>query len=545
MLWVEPTSSRKRYRCLVVEDERNWREDVRDTIAQTGIEVVAVATRDAAADRLASEVFHLLILDIHLEDHDPSNVEGMEFLRELSSYGISEALSVVVLTAVGSEDMMREAFREHGVEDFVSKYDYQEDEDGFLATVEGIFRNKLRINLDLAIHWNGVTPEAAVLNLLMGDSRVKRDTPQLAQIARELEDLFCRLFSGAESLSIEPLGTGRSGAGVLLAQPFFEKGDGGRQVVVKFGDVARIQQERDNFDRYVVPYLGGGRHTSLQVHRRGPRLGGIVYSLLGKEGHQLSNFATFYRGSSGEEVHRVLEGLFRETCGTWYKSPGKTKLIELTPYYFQWLGMSPEGLERGLKSLKSVQGMEDLYFQGLGEDHRWTHPLTVFPENPMAFPTYETLTHGDFHPENILLDGQGNSWLIDFQGTGPGHFLRDAVELDAAIRIGLLAPDDATLDERLGLERALAASRSFSDPLEEVPEPPGSKPAVIKAFHACLQLRRLAGEFLAAEGSAGLDEYLAGTLFCALNLTRFLSLPTLTREHALLSACVLTERLGY
>jgi hypothetical protein len=75
-------------------------------------------------------------------------------------------------------------------------------------------------------------------------------------------------------------------------------------------------------------------------------------------------------------------------------------------------------------------------------------------------------------------------------------------------------------------------------------QPGFSNPAVVKAFVTCRLLRRLAGRIVANNPNADSREYLAGALYYALNLlTRYSTVRTLQREHALLSASLIAERL--
>lgn len=529
-------------RILVIEDLPRWQRVLGDTLTSGGFEVVVVSSRGQASEQLRAKLFHLLIVDLRLEDQDPSNQEGMEFLRELTQYGINESVRVIVLTAYGTNDLMREAFKQHGVSDFWSKQEFNGEE--FLADVQRLFREEIQVNLGLVLHWQGDLSSAqAVVNLRVEGQRVKKGTPRQELLALELEDLFCRLFHDAENLLVHRLSPGRSGAGVLLAQPFYARG-GGRPLVVKYGDVQQVTAERNQFNEFVQPFVGGGRSTTVVAARRTPRLGGIVYSLVGDGGGRLDDFEGFYRSASLPEIREALDRLFLDTCGSWYENPGQLKPLDLARHYFDRLGMTRENLARGLESLKSVQGKDQLYFQALSQRRPLPNPLQVFPDKPLVLPTYETITHGDFNPHNILLDEQGSSWLIDFQSTGLGHVLRDAVELDVAIRVQLLTGEEASLDERLALEEALARPQTYSELQALADGLAGVSPAVGKAFATCVHLRALAGRLLARHTSSDLGEYYAGALFCALNLSRFLSFATVQREHALLSACLLTERLG-
>jgi CheY-like chemotaxis protein len=525
-------------RILVLEDLPRWQGILREALESGGFRVEVAASQKEAFERLRTQPFHLMILDLRLDDADVENWEGMDLLRELSRHGINESFRTIVLTAYPTHDTMREAFARRGVYDFCAKQDFDQEE--FLAEIQEMFRT-FGVNLDLEVHWQGgIDAEQAVLNLRVGGDRVKKGTARQELLAQELDDLLCRLFSKAESLLVNPLPTGRSGSGVLLAQPFFPEGGGARNVVVKFGDVDDLSREYQRFVEYVGPYVG--RSSEVKARARTQRLGGVQYSLVGDTRGRLDSFEGFYRGASLPAIRSALDRLFLDTCGAWYENPGKLRPLDLTAHYFTGLGMTEKNLRHGLEALKSVQGSDRLYFQGLSDADRrpLPNPMTVFPAKPTVVTSYETITHGDLNPQNVLLDEDGSSWLIDFQRTGPGHILRDLVELDVAIRILLLTPEEASLDDRLALEEALSRSSSVSGLEDAVPELPNA--AVAKACATSIHLRGLATRILSRYTSVDLTEYQAGALFCGLNLTRFLVYPTVQREHALLSACLLTER---
>lgn len=531
-------------RILIVEDEERWREALLDVLAEGGFEADTAATRTEAVAMLASHSYHLMVLDLRMDDQDPSNVEGMDLLRMLGRYGISDAPRVIVLSAYATYERMREAFAEYGVVDFLLKQDY--DEEAFLARVRQIFDHEIRVNRNLEIHWQDpLSPEQAVVHLLVGGSRVKRNTDQQALLAGELDDLLCRLFHNAESVVVRPLGSGMSGAKVVWVQPFYPAG-AGRAVVVKVGAVDLIDLEASNFKEFVEPYVGGRRSTSIRERRRTARLGGIVYSLLDETADGAEDFEAFYRRSELPEIGRTLEALFLDTCGPWYANPGRLQPIDLGEHYRTILALDPRAIEAGRGELQKVQGKDKLHFQSLTDGGRaFLNPLTVLSTGKLRLTTYEAITHGDFNEHNILLDRQGNPWLIDFQRTGRGHVLRDLIQLDAVVRLRLLEPEEATLDERLRMEEILCRGERFPRAGEPDGVPPEiANPAVAKALATCLLLRRLAGRIVANNPNADQREYLAGALYYALNLlTRFSSVRTLQREHALLSASLIAERL--
>ncbi len=528
-------------RVLVVDDLERWRNAVSKILRSGGFDVDTAATRQEAAEKLKSRLYHALVLDIRMEEADKANQEGMDLFRELRQFENSNAMAVIVLSAHGTRSQMREAFRQLNATDFIDKKGFDGIE--FLAEVRDLFDNRLEINLGLEIHWlAGGSAEAAVLNLNLDGTRVKRDTDLQRLVSGELDDLLCRLFHSGESILVRPFGAGLSGTGVLWVQPFYGDG-GGRAVVVKFGDIRRIEGEIHNFTHFVQPYIGGGRSTAIQAWRRTPRLGGILYTLLGGAGDLFEDFGAFYRRSELPAIRQVLDHLFLDTCGGWYANPGQLRPLDLTSYYTERFGLKVEALQQKVaEGLKTVQGKDRLYFSSLSGERTFRNPIPAFAERHLVMPTYETLTHGDFNDQNILLDSEGRSWLIDFQGTGPGHVLRDLVHLDTVVRLRLLQPEEATLDERLLLEETLCQPGDFSQ-FASLEPPAGASPALSKAFGACVHLRSLAGRLVPGYSRGDASEYYAGNLYCALNLVRFLSIPNLQREHALLSASLIAERL--
>ncbi|HEY0783269.1 MAG TPA: response regulator [Thermoanaerobaculia bacterium] len=527
-------------RVLVVEDREDWREELSELLAGAKLEVATAATRVEAAQRLATELFHLVVLDISLEP-DEHNQDGMELLREI---GRTEAIRVIVLSAYGTKARQREAFGQYKVFDFQDKQEFDDLE--FLARVAQLFSEEMQINLGLEINYRGdLNLARAVLNLSLDGQRVKRDTPLQQLLATELDDLLCRLFHNAESLLVSPLGVGvGGGGGVMAVRPFYGEG-AGRAVVVKFGGSQETERELQNFTRFVQPYVGGGRNTSVLGRRRTPRLGGIVYSLLGGASDSFEDFATFYRRADGDEIARAVDRLFLDTCQPWYASLGRLRPIDLTRHYVAALELAPAILDEALSvRLKSVQGRERLSFHSLPHLRPLPNPILTLGRQSLVFSTYETITHGDFNGHNVLVDGDGHCWLIDFQRTGIGHVLRDAVQLDTIVRLLLLGPDEATLAERLELEEALGSAASFADTSTLPGRLRSPNPAVAKAFLTCAHLRGLAAKLIASHREADIGEYYAGTLYCALKTASLFRTPTLQREHALLSACLTAERLG-
>lgn len=530
-------------RVLVVDDLERWREQLVEILQRNGFYADSASTANEALHQLDETLYHLLILDIRLVDADQSNIEGIDMLRALDERGLSEATKVIMLSAHDTKENMRLAFRDYKVADFLSKDEFTKQ--SFLESVQRVFSEKVNINLALNVHWQQVSgAEQVVLNLEVDGMRVKRNAYLQSLLALELNDLLCRLFYDAESVLVRPLTQGKSTAGVLWAQPFYTSG-GGRAVIVKFGDFHMMEHEYSNFKKYVQPFIGGGRNTTVLDVRRTPHLGGIIYSLLGAANDQLEDFGSFYRHADVSQLESVLDRLFLDTCSAWYANPGQLQPYNLTADYQRMFEFTLKKLEHALSELqKYVQGRQKLYFKSLNSDRTFTNPLLGMEGPPFICSTYICTTHGDFNRHNLLVDATGHTWLIDFQGTGRGHILRDVAQLDSEVRFFLLAQEEATLEERLQMEEALCGIEHFSQVEQLTTQLSTSNLALAKAYATVVHLRILARKLVAQNSSNDISEYYVALFYNAVNTLRFYSLSSKQREHALLCASLLADRLG-
>lgn len=245
------------------------------------------------------------------------------------------------------------------------------------------------------------------------------------------------------------------------------------------------------------------------------------------------------------QIERALERLFGDTCGSWYASPGSLRPHKLTEDYQQLLNFTPEKFARGLSDLAgSVEGKEKLSFKSLRGKRTYTNPLLATENRSLVRPTYICTTHGDFNEHNLLIDSTGNMWLIDFLRTGRGHILRDVADLDSVVRFHLLAAKEATLEERLTMEKVLCSIDHFSQLDQLANKLPTTNSALAKAYTIVIHLRKLARKLVNQNPSDDISEYFIALLYHAMNTFRFQNLPLRQREHAFLCASLLADHLG-
>jgi DNA-binding NtrC family response regulator len=98
---------------LVIDDEAEIREGLELLLSSEGYSVSCAETGAAGLARLEQEPYDLLLLDVSLPDRN-----GLDLLRDIRSR--DPHLPVVLITAYGSIDMARQAFKS-GAQDYITK----------------------------------------------------------------------------------------------------------------------------------------------------------------------------------------------------------------------------------------------------------------------------------------------------------------------------------------------------------------------------------------------------------------------------------------
>jgi DNA-binding NtrC family response regulator len=98
---------------LVIDDEAEIREGLELLLSSEGYSVASAETGEAGLARLEQEPFDLLLLDVSLPGRS-----GLDLLRDIRHR--DPHLPVVLITAYGSIDMARQAFKS-GAQDYITK----------------------------------------------------------------------------------------------------------------------------------------------------------------------------------------------------------------------------------------------------------------------------------------------------------------------------------------------------------------------------------------------------------------------------------------
>src|SRR5271169_1295987 len=98
---------------LVVDDELEIREGLEALLTSESFQVTLAETGQAGLQKLEDQPFDLMLLDVSLPDRN-----GLDMLREIRLR--DPHLSIILITAYGSIDMARAAFK-GGAQDYITK----------------------------------------------------------------------------------------------------------------------------------------------------------------------------------------------------------------------------------------------------------------------------------------------------------------------------------------------------------------------------------------------------------------------------------------
>lgn len=512
---------------LLLEDDPLWVETVREVVAPHVRAFHAAASLAEAEALIQRHFFTIAIIDISLMVADPKDSQGMRFLKLLAERNLDKVVSAIILSAYGDMVRQRTAFRDFHVVDFLSKADFSPPE--LLGAIGRALVEKKR-SATLEVEVESGLPLAALWSRFEWPQR-----EDASELTYELNDLLRRLFPDATELFLQPIRTGQSGAGVVKVEPIYGA-KRGMAVIVKFGKREKIEVEHRNYDNYIERFINYQASTQLG-YATGRAMGALVYSLVGAELGEVTALADYYPRASVNDLQRALDNLIQHTCSRWYENreqPRRTRnLVEL---YQKGLHLqSWDEVWQGMASVYPEIDAPMLSFPGV--DGEFRNPKRWLDDRRYAvyLPVWLATTHGDLNEHNILVTEDNRTWLIDFYRTGPGHILRDLVELECALKFNLAGIVDLAGCQRF--ETALRQQTRLDQPVTLPADDPAAKTLAV-----ITHLRALGSDF----AGLGMSEYNTALLLHTLYMLslNFLyeSAPS-KRARVLLSAAMIASTL--
>lgn len=300
------------------------------------------------------------------------------------------------------------------------------------------------------------------------------------------------LFRDCRSAAFRRLDGGFSGnfvAGTRSVDPF-----GYPQVphVVKIGPSALIGRERAAFES-IEAVLGNNAPRIADFADLDGR-GAIKYRYASMGGGISATFQKLYmRNMPLDRVKAILDTVFVEQLGRFHAAATFEACDLLTLYGFdpKWGPSVRHQVERLIGA--PADGDTLAFANGV----RFPNPCMFYESELSRLDgrgpdgTHFSHVHGDLNGANIIVDGGGNVWLIDFFHTRRTHALMDLIKLENDVLYIMTDIGRDDFDEALALTRRLMAVGDLAAPLPEWGEL--RSPRLAKAWETVRHLRSFYG----------------------------------------------------
>ena len=356
-----PSKHADQCKVLLVEDFPELLRMLKRMLASEGYSVQTATTRDEALARIQAERFHVAVIDVRLNQHDPYNYDGFQFMQDLR--GIDPSTGVVLLTETADLDIVREAlYSVSGEMDPVFEIT-RTSASAFLEktpeklrwlveSVRKVFMEVVHIN------WG--------LQILDGEQFVKQiprrmrfdDSPDVNRLQEELDELLRKLFYDWEKVELRTIAEqnqGYSKAFVFQVTPIGCDGEC-PVIIAKIGECSVIEREVRRYRHYLEHYARGSRNPSaLTSVWRTRTLGGMIYAFDGLGG-EIRDFSQFFHSSKDRAlIGEVIANLFINTLSVQHSGKRTVRRnVDLRTIYAPHLRLDAEELQAKLDELVAI-----------------------------------------------------------------------------------------------------------------------------------------------------------------------------------------------
>jgi hypothetical protein len=317
---------------------------------------------------------------------------------------------------------------------------YVKKGDDLSAVVMRVLNEYWNWELEYDLQRTRFAPRAILMQLFPPGSDISpEDVPE-----DEIDSLLRRAFAkGTRFLELENLegllhtGTTPSlrRSVVLFCEAHDEEVMVRRKEILKLAPAIDIMRETENYNKYVKPHLQH-QFTALVLDYKVAWDIGIIRYTDETTGRR-HRFTEWYGDNQTRQIVKVINHLYGKVLKPWYdhgRGQGNKSRASIYEYY-----TDPVRFKRFSSHIDSFSERESI--MAVGPLWELINPVTWVEQNKeqSRFHTYwNTYVHGDLHSGNIIVDDEAHAYVIDYERTGPGFYLRDFVELEKDVRLRLL-----------------------------------------------------------------------------------------------------------
>ncbi len=356
-------------------------------------------------------------------------------------------------------------------------------------------------------------------------------------------DLIIRnIYHDCAKVSLSPLHGGYA-ATTMLVDSYDRAGRKRLPTVLKLGGHPLISREEQRYTEYVRPFILNNSVSVLgATYYKGQ--GGICYNFLGINGPdtRLNWLRKTYEENDAAELFPLFDRIVKGILKPWYGQP-KWENRRLFKEHSPLFPFFPRVVEDAQEILGISPDEQYLDCPALGRrvlNPYWylRHVWSSREQEP--FNCYTCVCHGDLNMQNILLDENGNIYIIDFSETRVMNAVSDFARLEPVFTIEMTrSRDEKDLEAKLRFTEALVGIDKLGQDPAFVYD--GDDPAVEKAFQLVCRLRQYAKQVSVFEED--LLPYWLAVLEWTLPYVSYRSVNVLMQRQAAFMAGLICERL--
>lgn len=455
-------------KALIVEDEAVWIETVKKALISGGFEVKTAASYPDAEDILKSEFFHIALVDLKL-----SNPEGNTFGVDVLEYIKKEypdCHCLIYTQHAGELEYAATVIECLSVPNIIACGCYKKDEHTDLNDIKSDFIEPTWDNFIKINHEIEIIPEGFDLNRMLIKQFGKKN-PKI--VVESLLSIIGKLFYGdnkIEKVILSPFKQGFSRSILFMAsvKSNLLKGRPGKQVIIKFGEIKIIKQESINYDKCVQWFLTLNQSVQKLSYKELNGYAAILYTFAGDSPKNILTFAEGIKEkdeNKDEIIRDSVLNMFNPKRRDWYHHSVIEKGRHIRTYYLESvLHKTPAELTKEFetKILKSKNANIDIkdnkksiFFKDFNT--KIPNPYLFCNSHPFMDDFSTCIIHGDLNTNNIIIDSNGQWYLIDYAHTGRGHVFLDFINLELNIRHNLFWENGIpfTLKEMHNFEKSI------------------------------------------------------------------------------------------